>query len=635
MGVARLKTQSKPPGFLIAVFAVVVVTLVLHLAGTLSAKTTLWGTHFFAFYPIWVGVLALALLALAIPLLARKQPPTPSFLLQIKPTAALIPTALVAGSVFWVWRIRHVFLGDASSMVRDVPMGTDFNGNHPLTYVLQQTGYQFFAPWFGIETNTPAPLIAMLPMALVSCLLGAVFVFVAWGLAKTIAHGSSQPNHAVVFLLTATVLTQGYMQLFFGYVENYTFYAVALTTYLGLALAYLQNRIPLVAPLLAMILTLSFHLSAGALLPSALFLIGYALISPTRRTRALRDLALTLVAAIALSFALGAYASRSEFWEEPYNIWTSLVDIATTALSGSQETAEGWEGYRFSLRHARDFANEQTLIGPFGLLFALFGVSFWIVRKHRLNASFIFLLIASGTYGMVSALAGDSNLGYARNWDLLAPGGIVFLVTGLYAFVTTAKQERHLRASLAIMIVVSLTHTASWVGVNASFDRGLARFANLDLGLGRTESTLATWYWNEQNYSEAKRWSVAAVEANPASHMGWRNLGLLARMEGNFPAAAESFQRATAVRPDIADYQRWLAECLAQSGKLEEALPYYENYLRVEPQAWTSLIQFGQVLVRLRRLEEAEAVTSRAQSLKPDHPEVLRLRAAIKGIKGD
>ena len=45
-------------------------------------------------------------------------------------------------------------------------------------------------------------------------------------------------NTTLAALVCGVLLTQGYMQLFFGYVENYTFVALAVAYYIATALAF-------------------------------------------------------------------------------------------------------------------------------------------------------------------------------------------------------------------------------------------------------------------------------------------------------------------------------------------------------------------------------------------------------------
>src|SRR4029077_4104698 len=117
-----------------------------------------------------------------------------------------------------------------------------------------------------------------------------------------------------------------------------------------------------------------------------------------------------------------------------------------------------------------------------------------------------FLLACSAGWLAACLVAGDSNLGYARNWDLLAPASLVLTVAGLGLLFPDARAAAAGRAALGVMLAVSLFHTAPWVAVNASLPRSIARFESLPLGLGRVESTLGYWSAREGDTKQAEIW---------------------------------------------------------------------------------------------------------------------------------
>src|SRR4029453_939895 len=105
-------------------------------------------------------------------------------------------------------------------------------------------------------------------------------------------------------LLLLVILLQGYIQLFFGYIENYTFYAVGIALYLWLALRTLRGASPLILPALALTICFALHLSSLVLGLSFVVLALSQLLSAERRRAALRDIALAAgaVTAVGLLF---------------------------------------------------------------------------------------------------------------------------------------------------------------------------------------------------------------------------------------------------------------------------------------------------------------------------------------------
>src|SRR5262249_51250151 len=154
------------------------------------------------------------------------------------------------------------------------------------------------------------------------------------------------------------LLAQGYVQLFFGYVENYTFHALMLGIYLLAALRYLRGAAPLALPGMALVLDVGLDLSAILLLPSFLVLLATALAAPGRRIGALRDLALIGVLAAGVTALMMSV-------QPGYNLAVAAYRVVLQALVGQGDRAQSL-AYMFSWVHVRDFLNEQMLIGPAG-----------------------------------------------------------------------------------------------------------------------------------------------------------------------------------------------------------------------------------------------------------------------------
>jgi hypothetical protein len=100
---------------------------------------------------------------------------------------------------------------------------------------------------------------------ILSSLSGGVFIFILLQYARII-HAR---NPLGFFLL---MISGGYMQLFFGDVENYTLTATLIMGYLLSTALYLKGRISIVVPSSLLALAITFHLLAGWLLPSLAFL---------------------------------------------------------------------------------------------------------------------------------------------------------------------------------------------------------------------------------------------------------------------------------------------------------------------------------------------------------------------------
>src|SRR5262249_55479962 len=148
-----------------------------------------------------------------------------------------------------------------------------------------------------------------------------------------------------------------------------------------------------------------------------------------------------------------------------------------------------------------------------------------------------------------AALAGDSNLGYARNWDLMAAYACVLTVCGLGLLLARGPAAPLPRWALPALAAISLYHTVPWIALNASESRSLARFATLPLGMGRVESTLGYWYAIRGEPLEAERHYARSLEENPANLRA--HLGLAAIYRGRGDAVGEllALHEAVSLRP--------------------------------------------------------------------------------------
>jgi Tfp pilus assembly protein PilF len=77
----------------------------------------------------------------------------------------------------------------------------------------------------------------------------------------------------------------------------------------------------------------------------------------------------------------------------------------------------------------------------------------------------------------------------------------------------------------------------------------------------------------------------AALDIDPDVAQAHNSLGVIAAREGRMPEAVERWKRSVTLNPD--DYQTLfnLGSQLWQSGRRDQARPYFEAYLREAPPA--------------------------------------------------
>ncbi len=604
-------------------FAVLaVITVASHLVGAFPGPApALWGVHVYAFFPPAALAAALALLVAAVIAIAiAPQPaiPVPGARTGISWRSVLVHAALAlsAGTVFWMMRARHLFLGDGFVLADGVPRATELHNFEPIAAQLQHAIYRVAAPLFARPGTTPAEVAAS-TTALGSAIAGALFVLVAMFFARELLRATSHDHGAghdpwSRAAIVAMLLSQGFVQLFFGYVENYTWLVLAIAYYMLTAFAYMNGRASLLPALVACSAAVILHLSAFALVPSLTILVAWGFADARRRTALYSDLVTGMVLVAVLGMLLSMAGGG-------YDIVGTLWTIVRLVVSGQGDA----EGYLLSGRHMRDFVNEVALIGPMGL--ALFAVLALGIRGRsgapgagRAGIARVFVLVLGSSFAAGTWMAGDSNLGYARNWDLLAPAGLVFTVAGTFLLLEQVPRVAMRRRLLALAVAVSLFHTAPWVALNASFDRSFERFKTLELGGGRTESTVGYWYATHGDLEQAERWLIRALDANSGNSRAHYMLGQVWMMTRRYDRAIAAFSAARVQRPDLEAFRLGLIDALVMTHRDVSALKEVDELLARDSTVARTWAIRGVILLELDRTEEARAALARARQLAPD-----------------
>jgi tetratricopeptide (TPR) repeat protein len=284
----------------------------------------------------------------------------------------------------------------------------------------------------------------------------------------------------------------------------------------------------------------------------------------------------------------------------------------------------------FSAAHFRDFLNEQWLIGPLALFFFLAAVAVAIITRQRWNRERIFLLVTGGSCLLACWVAGDSNLGYARNWDLLAPAGIVFLAGGLLFFCAAPAGPARPRNLLAVALVLSLFQFVPWVAINSSERLGVERVKALPLGGGRSEVMLGSWYLAQGKLPEARDWYHRAIAAYPGSHVAHDRLGYICLLEKKFDEAAREYLQAARLKDDWPAYQENAVNALIGAGRLDQALQELPILLEKSPRNASAWIQYCQLLFQAGRRAEALRAIDKALELDPRDARAAAIRQEIR-----
>ena len=608
-----------------------------NLCGQSGSGARMWGAHSYRYLPAVALPVGLALLFLvALGLLGLRGLPRVVVMFvgrlddargtSVRRAVVLI-SGIAAPAFFWRYREAHVFLGDGSPLVTDLPRGQVFHPHEPLTMYTHHLIYGALRGSFSAGGLT-LEQVARDTVALSSCLLGGVFVLLTALLASELLRSADGENAVPssgrglsMLLIWALLVSQGAVQIFFGYVENYGFVTCAIVAFLVLLLRTLRApaTLPVAAGLLA--LAIAFDLSAFVLLP-ALLLAG-ALVSRKRG-----GIRWALGALVVLPVVLLILQRILNLGGSPFRFTDSLQEIVQTAVRGHGEA--GRLAALVTPGHLWDTFNEQLLLGPLAGLALLIGSVLAFRSRRRLGPSTWLLLAAAASVLAGVLVTGDLNLGYARDWDLFAPFGVVLTAATLTLWRPHCAGHR----ILMLLLAVTLFQTVPWILLNSSFDRSFERMKHLPLGYGRGQVVVGSWYLRHSELEQARQWFRAALREYPDNAPAHYALGQLALDRADVRGAKLEFAAAVASRPDKADYRLALADALTLDSDLPNAIAQIYELIRRDP---TQPAYWGACAITLEgmhRDQQARLAIGHAISLAPSDTLYTGLCDALSGENG-
>ncbi len=447
------------------------IVLTLHLAAYVLPEETFWSVWPYTFLPPWLGW-SLALLAGALTVPAVNQTISNGlYRLWAAWPAGAVPArerwfalaALMMGLLFWLARLRHLRWGDAYLLsvalsYPDLELRVIYNWQAPLTVFLHQRLWQYVAnPLLGWPVEQV--------YAAVSIVCGMIFVYVLLNFVTRLGRTILE---AVV--LAGLLLTTGSMQLFFGYVENYTIVSLGLLVTLFLAWQALQGDLSPLWPVLAFSITNAFHPSTVFLWPGLWLLVwlcwrrGYV----SGRGVLLQTLLPPLLVggAVFLLMESGGHGLAALLGEDRPGGGDGIWFVPLF------ETTTRWQHYTmFSAAHLLDWLNIHFLISPFGLPIIL--LTLWTGYRFRLTLFErqtdrdygYFLGLTAAMYLLLTWLW-NPDYGGRHDWDLFAPAAFVYTLLAGYLLVHTMTRPEKLRAAALFVVAVCLLHTGAWIFTN-------------------------------------------------------------------------------------------------------------------------------------------------------------------------
>ncbi len=448
---------------LIFLRSIAAIILIAQMTAYFLPAASVWGVSAFTAFPMGLGiVLTLAAGSTTVPAINRRwqnlltgiwhRVPGKNY-----PRRWFAGMAIAAMPVFWLLRIRHLNWGDARILVvglsqKDAPVL--YNWQAPFTVFLHQRLWQLVAhPLWGWGVDTV--------YAVVSVLCGGIFVFIALLLAFELEQSTAERA-----VLAGLVLTGGGMELFFGYVENYTIISVGVLAFLYFGWRALRNETPLWIASLTLSLTNAFHPSTGVLWLAMTFLVWRKWRAGLSLWELLQQMLLPplMVGSAVLSLMeIGNHGVSAFLGNDRPGGGDHIWFVPLTLAAPTQ-----WQRYSmFSAAHFVDWGNEILLTAPVGI-FLLIGAMGLLWRKWRRTDTDIrwewgFFALAAVGY-LLLTWVWNADYGIRKDWDLFSPASIPLNVLAGVLWVQFLRaDDDSMRQSALIVWAVGGLHTLAWV----------------------------------------------------------------------------------------------------------------------------------------------------------------------------
>ena len=131
-------------------------------------------------------------------------------------------------------------------------------------------------------------------------------------------------------------------------------------------------------------------------------------------------------------------------------------------------------------------------------------------------------------------------------------------------------------------------------------------------------NNLAVAYVRQQRWEDAHQLLLKAVQIDPNKYLSYVNLSNWAKMTGSDAQALQFAEQAVELAPQVDITHRTRAVCLAQAGRIEEALASAARAATLNPGDPRTQSLCADLCLRLRRFAEAASYFRGATELSPD-----------------
>lgn len=510
---------------------------------------------------------------------------------------------------FWLLRERAYLLGDGAQIISRLNSGElRVHWAEPLETFLHIKIFSLADRLLQMDAST---LYATL-----SCLAGVVLVFLALLLADF--WGRERKEKVLVFLI---LLSMGSTQLFFGYVEHYSFLYVFVFAFILSSLGYLKGRVSWFVPVATFVLASLSHVSALYLLPSLMFIFLVR-----DNAKASSSVKKVLVLALGLVFVLFLLAVYKRYSWTISPIFVPLLEDTYAA-----------PGYlMFSLSHILDFLNQQLLTSPVGLVMLLTPLACMSAKSLFKNGTFWFLLLISA-FQLLFGFLVEPDLGASRDWDLFSVAGLGYTILGLYILLNLLRDKPRFAHLSLILVLASLYCTVPWILVNSDEKQSVDRFQNLlDIDVKKSYSghfVLIDYLEAHGMNREAERQGEKYHQAFPEIVLS--NEGTRLAKEGEFERALRVYLEAELLAPKRPEIHNNLGHVYLKLGRLAQAEASLNRAVQLGPNLHGIYVNLSDLHLMRQDYDRALDACRKAIRLKTDSPQTYSNAATIYLMRGN
>ena len=377
-------------------------------------------------------------------------------------------------AAFFAFPIAHTRWGDAYLIAKtlawpDEAVRLTHSWQAPLDVFLHSRVWLLVQPY--VEWQDAMPLYRWL-----SPLAGAIYLVALLMLSR-------DPQLAPSWLTFGLLASLGLVQLFFGYVENYSFAVAGILVYLWLGIAAAHGAPRGLPPLwhaaAALAITNATHPSTVVLAPSLLVLAWTEVRRQyAARNKPRRKIVIQVITQVAAPMAAAAAITWFIMEMGDHGVQALLTTDRPGGgdarwLAPLWEAETRWEHYTlFSWPHLRDFLNEQLLVAPVvlpSLLFLL--LSKTVLGRAEVHAAAAerdvsrFLTTAWLCY-LLFVWLWNPDYGGQRDWDLFSLVAIPQTLFLVYLLPRSFAATHYVALAAIPLIAIQTLHTAAWVYQN-------------------------------------------------------------------------------------------------------------------------------------------------------------------------